>query len=61
MLNIVLKFLTRPITIGVIFFLMVVVALYMILDIISPWDGDPCDPLICTPGYPCFEQDCAAG
>ena len=37
------------------------VTLYMLLDIAFPYDGDPYDPLVCTPGYLCFEQDCASG
>lgn len=41
---------------GVIFAGVMVVTFYFILDIVSPYDGDPCNPLICTPGYPCFDQ-----
>ena len=43
---------------GGILILLILAGTYLILDI---WldDYDRCNPLICTEGYPCFEQgDC---
>ena len=43
---------------GGILILLIFAGIYLILDI---WldDYDRCNPLICTEGYPCFEQgDC---
>jgi hypothetical protein len=43
---------------GGILILLIFAGIYLILD---TWleDYDRCDPLICTEGYPCFEQgDC---
>ena len=43
---------------GGIFIVLILAGIYIILD---RWldDYDRCDPLICTEGYPCFEQgDC---
>ena len=43
---------------GGIFAVLILAGIYFILD---RWldDYDRCDPLICTEGYPCFEQgDC---
>ena len=43
---------------GGILILLILAGTYLILD---SWldDYDRCDPLICTEGYPCFEQgDC---
>ena len=40
---------------GGILILLIFAGIYLILD---TWieDYDRCDPLICTEGYPCFEQ-----
>lgn len=43
---------------GGVFAVLILAGIYFILD---RWldDYDRCDPLICTEGYPCFEQgDC---
>ena len=43
---------------GGILVMLILAALYFLLDIFFE-DIDRCDPLICTEGYPCFEQgDC---
>ena len=43
---------------GGILIMLILAALYFLLDIFFE-DIDRCDPLICTEGYPCFEQgDC---
>lgn len=43
---------------GGILIMLILAALYFFLDIFFE-DIDRCDPLICTVGYPCFEQgDC---
>ena len=43
---------------GGILIMLILAALYFLLDIFFE-DIDRCDPLICTVGYPCFEQgDC---
>jgi len=41
--------------------ILIMIALAALVFLLDTWleDIDRCDPLICTPGYPCFEQgDC---